>query len=130
TRGLTAVRPPAARWMRRLARVTGRTDDMLIIRGVNLFPSQIEELIVRHAHLAPHYVLEVRRDGTLDELTVRVEPDPRVADQPAVRDQAARDLGHQIKAYIGVSATIVVCDPGSVERSVGKAKRVIDTRHV
>jgi phenylacetate-CoA ligase len=84
---------PTARSMRRMAKVTGRTDDMLIIRGVNLFPSQIEELIVRQAHLSPHYVLEVRRDGTLDHLTVRVEPDPRVADAPAIREQAARDLG-------------------------------------
>jgi len=128
TRDLTTLLPPTARSMRRMAKVTGRTDDMLIIRGVNLFPSQIEELIVRQAHLSPHYVLEVRRDGTLDHLTVRVEPDPRVADAPAIREQAARDLGQQIKAYIGVTAAIVVCDPGTVERSVGKAKRVIDAR--
>jgi phenylacetate-CoA ligase len=128
TRDLTTLLPPTSRSMRRIARVTGRTDDMLIIRGVNLFPSQIEELIVRHAHLSPHYVLEVRRDGTLDELTIRVEPEPHVADQPAIRDQAARELGQQIKAYIGVTAAIVICDPGTVERSAGKAKRVIDAR--
>jgi phenylacetate-CoA ligase len=128
TRDLTTLLPPTARSMRRMAKVTGRTDDMLIIRGVNLFPSQIEELIVQHVHLSPHYVLEVKREGTLDQLTVRVEPDPRVADAPAIRDQAARDLGQQIKAYIGVTAAIVVCDPGTVERSVGKAKRVIDAR--
>ncbi len=128
TRDLTTLLPPTARSMRRMAKVTGRTDDMLIIRGVNLFPSQIEELIVGHAFLAPHYVLEVRRDGTLDELTVKVEPDPRYADQASIRDQAARDLGQQIKAYIGVTAAIIVCDPGTVERSAGKAKRVIDER--
>jgi phenylacetate-CoA ligase len=128
TRDLTTLLPPTARSMRRMAKVTGRTDDMLIIRGVNLFPSQIEELIVQHAHLSPHYVLEVRREGTLDHLTVRVEPDPRVADAPALREQAARDLGQQIKSYIGVTAAVVVCDPGTVERSVGKAKRVIDAR--
>ena len=73
-------------------------------------------------------VARLRRDGTLDELTVKVEPDPAVADQPAIRDQAARDLGHQIKAYIGVTAAIVPCDPGTGERSAGKAKRVIDER--
>jgi len=128
TRDLTTLLPPTARSMRRMAKVTGRTDDMLIIRGVNLFPSQIEELIVQHAHLSPHYVLEVRRDGTLDHLTVRVEPDPRVADAPAICEQAARDLGQQIKSYIGVTAAIVVCDPGTIERSGGKAKRVIDAR--
>ncbi len=128
TRDLTTLLAPTARSMRRMAKVTGRTDDMLIIRGVNLFPSQIEELIVGHAFLAPHYVLEVRRDGTLDELTVKVEPDPRYADQASIRDQAARDLRQQIKAYIGVTAAIIVCDPGTVERSAGKAKRVIDER--
>jgi phenylacetate-CoA ligase len=128
TRDLTTLLPPTARAMRRIAKVTGRTDDMLIIRGVNLFPSQVEELIVQHAHLAPHYVLEVRRDGTLDELTIKVELDGHVADDAGVRERAARDLGQQIKAYIGVTAAIVVCDPGTVERSVGKAKRVIDTR--
>jgi phenylacetate-CoA ligase len=128
TRDLTTLLPPTARSMRRIAKITGRTDDMLIIRGVNVFPSQIEELILRHTHLAPHYVLEVRRDGTLDELTVRVELDSRVADQAAIREQAARDLRNQIKAYIGVSATIIVCDFGAVERSAGKAKRVIDAR--
>jgi len=128
TRDLTTLLPPTARSMRRMAKVTGRTDDMLIIRGVNVFPSQIEELIVGHPHLAPHYVLEVRREGSLDHLTVRVEHEPHLSDQPAIRDQAARELGHQIKTYIGVSAAIVVCDPGTVERSVGKAKRVIDTR--
>jgi len=128
TRDLTTLLPPTARSMRRMAKVTGRTDDMLIIRGVNLFPSQIEELIVRHTHLTPHYVLEVRRDGALDELTVKVEPHPHVAGQADVRDRAARELAQQIKAYIGVTAAIVVCDPGTVERSVGKAKRVIDAR--
>ena len=128
TRDLTTLLPPTSRSMRRMAKVTGRTDDMLIIRGVNLFPSQIEELIVRHEHLAPHYVLEVRRDGTLDHLTVKVEPNPGVADQPTIRTEAAHDLQQQIKSYIGVSAVIIVCDPGTVERSIGKAKRVIDTR--
>jgi phenylacetate-CoA ligase len=127
TRDLTRLLPPTSRSMRRMAKVTGRTDDMLIIRGVNVFPSQIEELILQHADLAPHYVLEVRRDGSLDELTVRVEPHPSLS-QPSACTQAAADLQHKIKVYVGVTAAVVVSDPGSVERSIGKAKRVIDHR--
>jgi phenylacetate-CoA ligase len=127
TRDLTTLLPPTSRSMRRMARVTGRTDDMLIIRGVNLFPSQVEELILKHPQLSPHYVLEVRREGSLDELTVKVEPHPGLA-RPSDCTGAAAELQHQIKVYIGVTAAVVVCDPGSVERSIGKARRVIDTR--
>jgi phenylacetate-CoA ligase len=129
TRDLTTLLPPTARSMRRMAKVTGRTDDMLIIRGVNVFPSQIEELILRHPHLAPHYLLEVSRSAALDHLTVKVEPHASVADQPAVCGQAGNDLQHDIKSYIGVSALVSVCDPGTVERSIGKAKRVVDLRN-
>jgi phenylacetate-CoA ligase len=128
TRDLTTLLPPTARSMRRMAKVTGRTDDMLIIRGVNVFPSQIEELILRQAQLTPHYVLEVSREGTLDQLTVKVEPHRDVADQRMACQQAATDLQRQIKSYIGVTAVVVICDPGTVERSIGKAKRVIDAR--
>jgi phenylacetate-CoA ligase len=128
TRDLTALLPPTARSMRRMAKVTGRTDDMLIIRGVNVFPSQVEELILGQPHLAPHYVLEVSRESTLDELLVRVERDPLAVDQPALGDLAASQLQHRIKAYIGVTASVAVCDPGTVMRSVGKATRVIDKR--
>jgi len=128
TRDLTTLLPPTARSMRRMAKVTGRTDDMLIIRGVNVFPSQIEELILGQAHLAPHYVLEVSREGTLDQLTVKVEPQREMAGQRTTCQQAATDLQRQIKSYIGVSALVVICDPETVERSIGKAKRVIDTR--
>jgi phenylacetate-CoA ligase len=128
TRDLTALLPPTSRSMRRMARVTGRTDDMLIIRGVNVFPSQIEELVLRQPHLAPHYVLEISRGGTLDELTVKVEPHPHAAAHATVCSQAAADLQHSIKVFIGVTASVVVCDPGTVERSIGKAKRVIDSR--
>jgi len=128
TRDLTTLLPPTARSMRRMAKVTGRTDDMLIIRGVNVFPSQIEELILRQAQLTPHYVLEVSREGTLDQLTVTVEPHRDVADQRMACQQAATDLQRQIKSYIGVTAVVVICDPGTVERSIGKAKRVIDAR--
>jgi phenylacetate-CoA ligase len=128
TRDLTTLLPPTARSMRRMAKVTGRTDDMLIIRGVNVFPSQIEELVLRQVQLTPHYVLEVSRDGTLDQLTIKVEPHRDVADQRVACQRAATDLQRQIKSYIGVTASVVICDPGTVERSIGKAKRVIDVR--
>jgi phenylacetate-CoA ligase len=111
-----------------MAKVMGRTDDMLIIRGVNVFPSQIEELIVGQVHLAPHYLLEVRRDGTLDRLDVQVELDPRAANVEPVRQDAARDLERRIKSYIGVTASVMICNPGTIERSAGKAKRVLDRR--
>src|ERR1044071_3921468 len=106
----------------------GRTDDMLIIRGVNGFPSQIEELIVGQSYPAPHYILEVRREGALDNLEVIVELDPQVANVAAVRDEAARDLQRRIKSYVGVTASVSVCNPGVIDRSIGKAKRVFDRR--
>jgi phenylacetate-CoA ligase len=115
TRDLTRLLPPTARAMRRMERISGRSDDMLIIRGVNLFPSQIEELILKQPGLSPHYVLEVTKDGPLDHLTVVVEGDPR----------AAPGLQRDIKSYIGISADVRI---GSIERSIGKAKRVIDKR--
>ena len=92
TRDLTRLLPPTARAMRRMDKITGRSDDMLIIRGVNVFPSQIEELIVGQPHLAPHYVLEVRRDGALDHLEVLVELDPEDANVESIRDEAARKV--------------------------------------
>jgi phenylacetate-CoA ligase len=128
TRDRTRLLPPTARSMRRMARVMGRTDDMLIIRGVNVFPSQIEELIVGQSQLAPHYILEVRREGALDHLDVVVELDPQVANVAPARDEAARDLQRRIKSYIGVTASVTVCNPGTIERSIGKAKRVFDRR--
>ncbi|HEV3009230.1 MAG TPA: phenylacetate--CoA ligase PaaK [Burkholderiales bacterium] len=115
TRDLTRLLPGTARTMRRIEKITGRSDDMLIIRGVNVFPSQIEELILQQAGLAPHYVLEVSKDGHLDHLTVVVEGDPH----------ATAALEHNIKSYIGISAQVRI---GAVERSIGKAKRVIDKR--
>jgi phenylacetate-CoA ligase len=128
TRDLTALLPPSSRSMRRMARITGRTDDMLIIRGVNVFPSQIEELILKQPQLAPHYLLELRRDGHHDHLTVKVEADAKTAGQPALREQTAAELMGHIKSNIGISVAVSVCDPGAVERSVGKAKRVVDLR--
>ncbi|HET7671750.1 MAG TPA: phenylacetate--CoA ligase PaaK [Burkholderiales bacterium] len=115
TRDLTRLLPPTARAMRRMEKITGRSDDMLIIRGVNVFPSQVEELILKTPGLSPHYVLEVSKDGPLDHLTVVVEGE----------QAAAATLRHHIKSYIGISAEVRI---GSIERSVGKAKRVIDKR--
>jgi phenylacetate-CoA ligase len=128
TRDRTRLLPPTARSMRRMARVMGRTDDMLIIRGVNVFPSQIEELIVGQPHLSPHYKLEVSREGALDRLEVVVELDRQAANVAPVRDQAAKDLQRRIKSYVGVTASVSICNPGDIERSIGKAKRVYDRR--
>ena len=115
--------------MRRIARITGRSDDMLIIRGVNVFPSQIEELLLKQSDLAPHYQLEISRDGPLDNLTVLVEMQlPLVVTGVSAQALTAKALQHNIKAYIGVSAEVRLLEPGKIERSGGKAKRVIDRR--
>ena len=112
--------------MRRFAKITGRTDDMLIIRGVNLFPSQVEELILERPGLAPHYELEVSRPHRMDELVVTVEARP---DLPAAaRASEARALGHSLKSMVGISAEIRVVSSGSLQRSGGKAVRVTDRR--
>jgi phenylacetate-CoA ligase len=115
TRDLTRLLPPSARSMRRMQKISGRSDDMLIIRGVNVFPSQIEELILKQPGLSPHYVLELTKDGPLDHLAVIVEGDAG----------AAAQLQHHIKSYVGITSEVRV---GTVERSIGKAKRVIDKR--
>ena len=118
TRDLTRLLPGSARTMRRMEKITGRSDDMLIIRGVNVFPSQIEELILKQPTLSPHYVLELSKDGPLDHLTVLVEG----------AAEGAAALKHHIKSYIGISADVKDVRAGSLERSIGKAKRVIDRR--
>ena len=130
TRDLSRLLPGTARSMRRMGRVTGRSDDMLIIRGVNVFPSQIEELLLKQVELAPHYVLEVRREGHLDDLDVLVERRPGTAAPLSVATNTAieQDMERQIKGYIGVTTRVRVVDPGSVQRSQGKAVRVIDKR--
>ena len=128
TRDLTRLLPGTARSMRRMARVAGRTDDMLIIRGVNVFPTQIEELILRDHRLSPHYVLEVRREDRLDELEVVVELKRHHGDDAAAAMLVADDLARAIKGYVGVTARVRVAAVGGVERSTGKAKRVIDLR--
>ena len=127
TRDLTALLPPTSRSMRRIARISARSDDMLIIRGVNLFPTQVEELLIAEPLLAPHYLLEVTRPNNLDEIRVQVEAaDHTVTSQQ--RAKAARDLQARIKTMIGVSASVDVSDPNTLERSLGKAKRVNDMR--
>jgi phenylacetate-CoA ligase len=128
TRDLTSLRPPTARAMRRLARIHARSDDMLIIRGVNVFPSQLEELVLRQRGVSPHYQLEVRRAEHLDELTVKVECQAEDAGDGALRSRLQRELEAGIKSIIGISAKVLVCDPGSIERSSGKARRVLDHR--
>jgi phenylacetate-CoA ligase len=128
TRDLTRLLPPTARSMRRMARITGRSDDMLIIRGVNVFPSQIEELLLKLHGLTPHYLLEVTRESHLDALTVNVECTAGLESDARARASLGQQLQYNIKERIGVTARITVCNPGSIERSVGKAKRVLDRR--
>ncbi len=128
TRDLTRLLPGTARTMRRMEKITGRSDDMLIIRGVNVFPTQVEEQILKVAGLAPHYQIEITRSENLDEMTINVELSPgadAVAKQPA-----AAELKKHIKDLIGVSTTVNVLDEGGVARSEGKAKRVIDRRNI
>ena len=129
TRDLTTLLPPTARSMRRIDKITGRSDDMLIIRGVNVFPSQIEELICKLPQLVPHYQIVVARDGHLDTLTVRVEQGADMDRAEAARTSLGKQLQHRIKSLIGVSATVEVTPPFAIERViVGKAQRVIDKR--
>ena len=128
TRDLTRLLPGTARTMRRMEKITGRSDDMMIVRGVNVFPTQIEELILKQAALAPHYLCVLSRDGPLDSLTVRVETRPGVALDSAEARAAAAALQHDIKTYVGSSAAIELLPEGGVERSQGKAKRVLDLR--
>ena len=126
TRDLTRLLPGTARSMRRMEKITGRTDDMMIIRGVNVFPTQIEELLLEISPLTAHYQIVLSREARLDEMEVNVEARPD-ADASA-RTAAGERLAHDIKSRIGVTAKVVVLDPGGIERSMGKARRVIDNR--
>ena len=127
TRDLSRLMPGTARSMRRMEKITGRSDDMLIIRGVNLFPTQIEELILKDDRLSPHYILEVRKEGPLDALKIIVEAKTDATDGE-LRSKASTALGGAIKTLIGVSSEVDVVAPGDVERSAGKAKRIKDLR--
>jgi phenylacetate-CoA ligase len=128
TRDLTRLLPGTARTMRRMEKITGRSDDMMIVRGVNVFPSQIEELILKQAALAPHYQCILTKDGPMDALTVAVETKPGVATDSDAARAASQALSHDIKTFIGSTAAIELRAEGGVERSVGKAKRVVDLR--
>ena len=129
TRDLTRLLPGSARpSMRRMEKVTGRSDDMMIIRGVNVFPSQIEELILKRAELAPHYQCVLTREGPMDDLKVLIETKPGVSPESLEARAAAKQLQHEIKVYIGSSVAIELKPEGGVERSQGKAKRVVDLR--
>ncbi|MEC9344969.1 MAG: phenylacetate--CoA ligase PaaK [Pseudomonadota bacterium] len=127
TRDLTRLLPGTARTHRRIEKITGRSDDMLIIRGVNLFPTQVEELLLQDNRLSPHYQLVVERPGHMDELTVRVEPRPDLADGAEIA-AAGRELAHRIKVMCGVTARIDMQAVGGVARSMGKAQRIVDNR--
>ena len=128
TRDLTRLLPGTARTMRRMEKVTGRSDDMMIVRGVNVFPSQIEEYILRQSDLAPHYQCVLTREGPLDHLTVKVETRAGVPPHSAAAQQAAQQLQHDVKVFVGTSIQVELLAEGGVERSMGKAKRVVDLR--
>ena len=131
TRDLTKLLAPSSRAFRRISKITGRSDDMLIIRGVNLFPGHIEELILKQPHLAGHYLLEVYREGPLDQMEVLVEVKPEFAHASSeVKQNTARHLQHEIKGWLGVTTRVRILDPGHLPRPEGKAKRVIDKREV
>src|SRR6185312_3273566 len=127
TRDLTRLLPGTARTMRRMEKITGRSDDMLIVRGVNLFPTQIEELLLRVPGLSPHFQLVLSRPHRLDELTVRVEARPDAAGA-AERHRAGEALATLAKENVGVTVDVDVVEPGAIERSLGKAVRIVDLR--
>jgi phenylacetate-CoA ligase len=126
TRDLTRLLPPTARSMRRIQKIVGRSDDMLIIRGVNVYPSQFEDLILQIGLFAPHYLLEVDKAGNLDVLRLGVEVAAGV-DYNAC-ESAATQLEHLVKAYIGINVEVRVSPSGSLTRSAGKAQHVVDKR--
>ncbi|WP_298888551.1 phenylacetate--CoA ligase PaaK [uncultured Serinicoccus sp.] len=127
TRDLTRLLPGTARpGMRRLAKITGRSDDLMIVRGVNVFPTQIEELVLALPGLTPHFQCVLSRPGRMDQLTINVEGEPGLGAD--ARDRLAGELARQVKDRIGTSAQVVVLAEGGVERSVGKARRIVDRR--
>ncbi|MFJ9833006.1 phenylacetate--CoA ligase PaaK [Streptomyces sp. NPDC101169] len=126
TRDLTRLLPGTARVFRRMEKVTGRSDDMVILRGVNLFPTQIEEIVLRTPGVAPHFQLRLTREGRLDALTVRAEARPGAT--PETRDAAARSIVAAVKDGVGVSVGVEIVEPESLERSVGKIRRIVDLR--
>ncbi|MEL6587042.1 MAG: phenylacetate--CoA ligase, partial [Pseudomonadota bacterium] len=134
TRDLTRLMPGTARSMRRMEKITGRSDDMIILRGVNVFPTQIEEQVLATPGLAPYFQIELFREGPMDQMRVRVEPvaaDAGTGAETGTETGAlASDLTARIKALVGVTAHVDVAAPGGVPRSQGKAVRVVDLRQV
>ena len=128
TRDLTRLLPGTARTMRRMQKITGRSDDMMIIRGVNVFPTQIEELLLKRPELSPHYQCVLTREGPMDNLKVAVECAPGVDPEGIQARAAAKLLQHEIKVYVGSSVEVELKGEGGIERSVGKARRVVDLR--
>lgn len=126
TRDLTRLLPGTARVFRRMEKVTGRSDDMIILRGVNLFPTQIEEIVLRTPSVAPHFQLRLTREGRLDALTVRAEARPEATGEE--RAEAARAIAAAVKDGVGVSVGVEVVDPETLERSMGKLRRIVDLR--
>ncbi len=126
TRDLTRLLPGTARTMRRMARISGRSDDMLIVRGVNVFPTQIEEQLLRSAALSAHYQIVLTRDGRMDAVTVHVESRPGV--DASALEAEARAASGRIKDVIGLNTVVHIEPPGVIERSMGKARRVLDRR--
>ena len=126
TRDLTRLLPGTSRTMRRMDKITGRSDDMMIIRGVNVFPSQVEEHLLAVTGLSPHYFIELSKKGHLDAIEINVETTGPV--DSATAERTASELTHRVKTYIGVSASVQVHQPGGIPRSEGKAKRIIDKR--
>jgi phenylacetate-CoA ligase len=126
TRDLTRLLAGSGCVMRRMAKITGRSDDMLIVRGVNVFPSQIEEQLLKFAVLAPHYQIELVKKGNMDAVTIHIEPVENAAEEQVAN--AAKELAYQIKTFIGISSSMQVHPAGGIPRSEGKAKRVIDKR--
>ncbi|MCM2578976.1 phenylacetate--CoA ligase PaaK [Streptomyces meridianus] len=126
TRDLTRLLPGTARSFRRMEKVTGRCDDMIILRGVNVFPSQIEEIVLRVPGVAPHFQLHLTRRNRLDHMTVRVEARPGTGEE--ARKAAADLITRQVRDGIGIGVEVAVVDPGTLERSVGKIRRVVDRR--
>lgn len=129
TRDLTQLLPGTARpAFRRMTKITGRTDDLMIVRGVNVFPTQIEEIILEIDGLTPHFQCVLTRPGRMDELTIKVEAAGRV--DPSAHEGMANVLRSQVKSRIGTSATVQIVGKGGIERSVGKARRIVDERNL
>jgi phenylacetate-CoA ligase len=127
TRDLTRLLPGTARSMRRMEKITGRSDDMIILRGVNVFPTQIEEQLLKCAGLAPHFQIELSRSGRMDAMSIHTEATPAAASDEA-RKASAQELAHHVKSVVGISVRVNVHLPGGAPRSEGKARRVVDNR--